>query len=139
MRTALYFPHTEVRSRHLLKSSLPLWDKLEFIAPSPDYVPYENAAVARAVELVGVQRYPSKSEKQEAHDLVEDLATRTLPDVFYYRPDVTHGSYEIYPQKFLETTWKILEDLQLAGAPLPNADYPLTSAGYRRRNSHRAQ
>lgn len=128
MRTALYFPHTEIRSQSLLKTSLLLWDKLEFIVPYPEYKPYyENATVAKAVELIGVQRCPSKSEKQEAHDLVEDLATRTLPDAFYYRPAINDGAYEVYPQKFLESTWKILEDLQLAGAPLPNADYPLTT------------
>ncbi|MEY9699471.1 hypothetical protein ABIE71_002214 [Bradyrhizobium diazoefficiens] len=128
MRTALYFPHTEIRSQHLLKTSLLLWDKVEFIVPDPNYVPYyADATVARAIELIGVQHYPTEEEKQETHDLVEDLATRTLPDAFYYRPDVTHGSYEIYPQKFLNTTWKILEELQLAGAPLPNADYPLTT------------
>src|ERR1700692_1056735 len=84
MRTALYFPHTEIRSQNLLKTSLLLWDKLEFIVPSPNYVPYyENTTVARAIELIGVQRYPSESEKQEAHDLVEDLATRKLPDIFF--------------------------------------------------------
>jgi hypothetical protein len=100
MRTALYFPHTEIRSQNLLKTSLLLWDKLEFIVPFPDYKPhYQNPSVAKAIELIGVQHCPSETEKQETHDLIEDFATGTLPDVFYYLP--TQDNYEIYPQKFL--------------------------------------
>ncbi len=128
MRTALYFPHTEIKSQSLLKTSLLLWDKLEFIVPFPEYQPYyENKIVAKAIELIGVSRCPSEREKQEAHNLVEDLATRPLPDVFYYRPHDADGSYEIYPQKFLDHTWEVMRALELAGAPLPNADYPLTA------------
>lgn len=128
MRAALYFPHMEIKSQILLKTSLLLWDRLEFIVPFPEYSPYyENKIVAKAIEIIGVAHCPSKSEKQEAHELIEDLATRTLPEVFYYRPQDAGGSYEIYPQKFLESTWQMLNALELAGAPLPNADYPLTS------------
>jgi len=79
------------------------------------------------MEIIGVPHPPSASEKQEAHELIEDLATSALPQVFYYRPQDEDGGYEIYPQKFLESTWEMLIGLRLAGAPLGNADYPLTS------------
>ena len=33
MRSALYYPHTKIRSEELLKSSLLLWDKVSSIVP----------------------------------------------------------------------------------------------------------
>src|SRR5690349_10873039 len=105
MRSALYYPHTEIQSENLLKSSLLLWDRLEFIVPDPEYKPwYSNPMMERAVELFGVNRYPSARDKKLAHDHVEELATRPLPEPFFYRTSIFEP-YEIYPQKFMEETW----------------------------------
>lgn len=126
MRSALYYPHTQIQSERLLKTSLVMWDQLEFIVPEPDYKPrYTNPLFDRAIELFGVQRYPSQQDKRQAHEVIEELATRPLPEAFFYR-GVHHENYEIYPQKFMPETWQVLKDLQLAGQPLQNADYPLT-------------
>jgi hypothetical protein len=128
MRTALYFPHTELQSQSLLKTSLLLWDRLEYIVPDDKYRPnYKDNSAARAIELIGVPRIPSQSEKQEAHGLVEDLVTRALPEAFYYRQSDADGDYyDIYPHKFLPETWEMLSRLELADTSSNPAEHLLT-------------
>jgi hypothetical protein len=130
MRSALYYPHTEIRSRNLLKNSLLLWDKLEFIVPDEGYKPnYLDKQVAEAIEVIGRQRHPSKEMKKEAHEKIEKFATRKLPPVFYYQEGQGEDAdYEIYPQKFMLDTWTLLREAQLTSKPLPNADYPMSKA-----------
>ena len=129
MRSALYYPHTEIRSRRLLKTSMLLWDKLHFIVPDANYVPsYSNKLMAEAIELIGVQRAPDVAEKRQTHEIVEEFATRKLPEPFYYRPtsDGSYEDYEMYPQKLLHETWNMLRRLQLTSDPRANSDYPLS-------------
>lgn len=130
MRSALYYPHTEIKSENLLKTALLLWDRLEFIVPWHNYKPtYADAKFSEAIELIGSNRYPSDSEKRQAHEIIEDFATRKLPEPFYYRTTSrSHEDYEVYPQKLAYETWQMLEQLQLAGDPLANSDYPLSQA-----------
>lgn len=74
MRSALYYPHTRIRSEELLKTSLLLWDKVRFITPWPEFdVKYGNPTVQEAVELIRENHYPSESEKRQAHSLIKDL------------------------------------------------------------------
>ena len=40
MRSALYYPHTEIRSVPLLKTAMLLWDHVEFIVPYSGYRPH---------------------------------------------------------------------------------------------------
>ncbi|MBJ6127204.1 hypothetical protein [Microvirga splendida] len=86
--------------------------------------------MAEAVELVGEQRVPNEEEKKRAHDDIEEFATRQLPEAFYYRSTAPGGwmEYGMWPQKLQPETWKLLQDLQLAGHPLANSDYPLQDA-----------
>jgi hypothetical protein len=131
MRSALYYPHTELRHASLLKTCLLLWDKLEFVVPFPDYqFHYSDSKIAEAVELIGIKRVPRTSEKREAHNLIEDFATRQLPESFYYfsQGSGDYMKYGMWPQKLLPETWDMLRDLQLAGNPLANSDYPLQDA-----------
>jgi hypothetical protein len=116
MRSALYYPHTEIRSKNLLKTSLLLWDRLEFIVPFDGYRPrYDDREVSEAIELFGVQRTPTVQEKREVHTEIEDLVTRQLPQVFYYEEGgrFSYSDYEIYPQKLLPETWKMLQQQRL--------------------------
>jgi hypothetical protein len=120
MQSALYYPHTEIRSRYLLGTSLLLWDKVQFIVPLPNYKPYyENSDVAKAIELIGEQHYPTPAEKELAHRFVEDFVTRQLPEAFLYR-DSQLGQYRIYPEKLLPETWELLREAKMAGRPLKN-------------------
>ena len=131
MRAALYFPHTEVQNEKLLRTSLLLWDTVEYIVPDPEYRPYyEDRSMAKAIELIGKRHHPDESEKQEAHKVIEEFATRPLPEPFYYMNlGGSYGEpYEIYPQKFMPETFDLLRQLQLTSHPLANADYPFSSA-----------
>jgi len=133
MRSALYYPHTEIENVELSNTALLLWDQLEFIVPYREYKPdYKDPLVAEAVELIGVKHSPSDEEKKQAHEYIEDFVTRTLPEPFYYIRQPKKGiiaptpQYEIWPQKFLEKTWRMLQEAQIAGKPGANFDYPFS-------------
>ena len=128
MRRAIYYPHTSVDNEMLVKSALLLWDKLECIVPWQGFnYPYQGE-MAQAMKLVGTERYPTDEEKKEAHNLLANIFTRPLPEIFHY--DVNkrgnYEDYEVYPQKLLDETWDMLERLKAAGAPLRNLDRPLS-------------
>lgn len=127
MRSALYYPHTEVQNISLLKTSLLLWDNLHYIVPFREYNPsYEDPLVSDAIKLIGKQHYPNHQEKEEAHSQIEALINRQLPKSFYLSDREIPANYQIWPQKLLGKTWKMLEEARLAGRPLENLDYPLT-------------
>lgn len=116
MRTALYYPHTRIKSEGLLKTALLLWDNLEYIVPHHGYgAQYPNKGMEEAIELIGKPRLPSDENKRELHELVEDFATQQPPQQFYYRGDETDPQfYEVYPQKLLPDTWRALQETGLA-------------------------
>lgn len=129
MRSALYYPHTELGSIDLLKTSMLLWDKIAYIVPDPSFRPdYEDKLVAEAMELIGEKHYPSDDEKQQAHELIEEFVTSNIPAPFFFRDTERNRrqAYEIYPQKFMPETWRLLRESQLAGSPLANMDVPLS-------------
>lgn len=85
MRSALYYPHTHIQSEALLRTALLLWDNVAVVAPYPSFVPdYEDRSFQEAFEIIGRCHYPTEQEKRNAHELIEDFATRTLPKAFYY-------------------------------------------------------
>jgi hypothetical protein len=128
MRSALYYPHTEIESRNLLKTALLLWDQVYIIAPWPGYQPhYGSQEESEAFEVIGQCHFPTEDEKRHAHELVEDFATRALPDAFTLPglhkelklPGIDKQNdqmefYEISTQKLLPETWKLLGDCGLA-------------------------
>jgi hypothetical protein len=128
-RSALYYPHIELQSAALLRTNLLLWDEVHFIVPeeSEDFKPeyYERPQFARAYELIGRPHYPSEKEKEDAHELILDFATRQLPDALLYKDSETRAEdYQIFPDKFLEPTWQVLQEAQLAGKKMRD-HYPL--------------
>lgn len=117
MYTALYYPHTVVGDSEVLRSALLLWDRLEFIVPWSEYdlkSKDNDSTVDEALELIGIPKSPSWNEQQEAHKLVEELATSELPNDFLLDDIPTDDEYLIYPQKFLPETWNILSNAKLA-------------------------
>jgi hypothetical protein len=115
-----------MKRMNLVKSSLLLWDQVEFIVPDRHYRPhYQSKSVAEAMELIGVMHYPDLEEKEEAHQKIEALASSGLPESFFFTPKDPAELYEIYPDKLLNETWRLLIDAKLAGSPLANRDYPL--------------
>jgi hypothetical protein len=132
MRSALYYPHTKIRSEELLKSSLLLWDEVRFITPWHQFgVEYGDKTVQEAFELIRENHCPSDSEKKHAHALIKDLITRPLPQPFYFRPKRDeHPDYAIYPQKLLPETWDMLLRAKVARDIGIDRDFYLTrSAG----------
>lgn len=115
-RAALYYPHTHIANEQLLKRSLLLWDEIQVIVPWKGFTPsYEEPLFAEAFELFGTTHYPSDDEKKEAHSLLEDMATRQLPEVFHHQVvDSDWDEYELYPQKLLPETWRMLRDAGIA-------------------------
>jgi len=84
MRSALYYPHTHIQSEALLRTALLLWDNVAIVAPYPGFVPeYEERHFQEAFEIIGRCHYPTEQEKRNAHELIEDFATRPLPKAFY--------------------------------------------------------
>jgi hypothetical protein len=135
MRTALYFPHTEVHSESIVRTALLTWDKLEYITPYRDYRPkYKNRNMSRAMELIGEARVPKLAEQKRVHELVEDLLQEGVPETFKYSPaDGTRTpEYEIWPQKLAQETWTLLRDHGLTDGFIyhdhRNMDYPTSQA-----------
>lgn len=131
MRTALYFPHTEVRSKNLIHTSLLMWDQLETIIPYQGYRPnYDDREAAAAMELIGSPRTPTDAEKRGVHALVEELLSNGVPETFRYSPrsGERDDAYEMWPQKLLSSTWTLLQEEGLTDRPLSNQDYPMSQA-----------
>jgi hypothetical protein len=102
MRSALYYPSTVIESESLLKTSLLLWDHVHIMVPWDGFrPPYSHPEQAEAVELIGVLRVPSDEEKRDAHSLVEDFATRPLPEAFSYKQKDSSYDWPVYSQKLL--------------------------------------
>jgi len=132
MRSAIYYPHTSVDNITLIKSALLLWDKLECIVPWPGFQKtHETDEIEEATKIVIEDRYPTEDEKREAHAHIEEVFTRALLPQFYYDTETKRGleEYEVYPQKLLPETWKMLRGLKMAGDLLPNADRPMSQEG----------
>lgn len=131
MRNALYFPHTEVGSKNLVRTALLTWDRLEYIVPDRQYQPtYRDRTIARAMEIVGERRVPDAHEKERVHELVMELVEAGAPETFLYSPrgGERDEAYEIWPQKLAPKTWNLLRDAGLTDRPLDNHDYPMRQA-----------
>src|SRR5262245_51438244 len=113
MRSALYYPNTEIKTESLLKTALLLWDRVHIIVPWEGYRPdYRSIDLSQAFELIGYCHYPSEEEKRQAHEIIEDFAKQPLPEAFTYREAEWTGAepYELYPQKLLPKTWEMLRN-----------------------------
>jgi hypothetical protein len=116
MRSALYYPHTQVKSEELLKTALLLWDNLYVIAPWPEYRPqYDLHQANEAFSIIGRCHYPSDDEKRRAHGVVEDFVARPLPAAFSYTPGGQDSeTYDIFPQKLLPDTVEMLRERRMS-------------------------
>ncbi len=133
MRSAVYYPRTQVQSRQLMQSSLLLWDKLHTIVPDRSYAPdYDDRRdMAEAWELVGAKLVPSSSQQKRAHVAIETTLQAGLSPSLYYVAQVDQPAdpYEIWPQKFSMETWDLMRRHRLTDLPLPNGDYPFSQEG----------
>ena len=47
MRSALYYPHTSIRSENLIRTSLLLWDQVHVMVPWDDFRPDFDDEITR--------------------------------------------------------------------------------------------
>ena len=130
MRSAIYYPQTQVRSEKIMKSSLLLWDRLHTIVPFAEYAPDfgEKRSMSEAWELIGKQEVPDTVEKTLAHRSLKETLRKQPPEELRYLSGAD-GRYEVWPQKFLDETWRLLRRHRMTDDPLENADYPMTREG----------
>lgn len=118
MPTALYYPHSRLENEALVKTSLVLFDEVEWIAPDDQYAPeYADLKLAEAIDIIGRRHIPNEQEKVLVHREVERLVSQPLPEWFVFNPtepgtsnDYRYYPYQILPDKFLEKTWNLLQD-----------------------------
>lgn len=134
MRSAIYYPSTQVRSRKIMHSSLLLWDQLHTIVPMQTYATdYRgDSDMAEAWELIGRKITPTPQQQQRAHTaIVTTLEAGNLQPNLYEIAQVEQAKeyYEVWPQKFTMKTFEFLRRHRLTDLPLPNGDYPFTQEG----------
>lgn len=111
MPTALYYPYANIRNESILKTGLMLWDKLEFISPWDGFIQEStDPALRRALEIFVQPFLPNKQIKAIVHEQVRQLVDSGLPEWFWVIPDDPDAQYQIYPRKFLEETWEVLNE-----------------------------
>lgn len=124
MQAALYYPHSSLKDAELIKSALLLWDRVEYIKPDwynatvdtfPGATRAEKKLLDEAVEMIGVGREPTPSEKARAHTEIKKLVKSGLPEWFFFNPENPHNNYPMFPDKLLHETWDMLEGENLAG------------------------
>ncbi|HEX4055347.1 MAG TPA: hypothetical protein VHX86_13870 [Tepidisphaeraceae bacterium] len=115
MQAALYYPFTGPKSELFLKTSMFLWDKLDFIVPWTDFRPYTDIPDGNeALEIIGQSYVPTEDDKRRLHDELMDVCTRPIPPYFNFPLENPDSAYDFYPRKLLDETWQMLEESQLA-------------------------
>ena len=115
MDAALYFPFTGPKKESFLKTSLFLWDSVDFIVPFRDFRPYGLSDAARdAIELIGRNYVPTENDKRAAHDELTDICNKPIPDALNFDLQAPDEVYDFYPQKLLCETWDMLANSKLA-------------------------
>jgi hypothetical protein len=145
MLKALYYPHTDIHSPIIIKNALLLWDSIETIVPHPDWRRTQStgdsrrrvsvdAATAKlleeATELIVKPRVPSRTVRQAAHDSVLELVKSGLAAALIHNSprEWKDSNYLIYPEKFLEGTWRLLERSGIANWESAAFDYRVPTA-----------
>jgi len=125
---ALYYPHTDITNPVILKNALLLWDSLETIVPRSGWLPQRvknDRLVNEAVDLIVRPRVPSAPERTEAHHALQDIAkTGALSSLLAEAPPgLRRREFLIYPEKFLDQTWHMLQQGGMARWVAAESDY----------------
>lgn len=129
MLSALYYPHTKMKDKNLIKNSLLLWDQVEYITPQPTWKhePLEGKFLNEAIEIIMQPHYPNEEERNIVHKRIEALVNKGLPDWFFLNRAPRHqpfrGNYLIYPEKLMHETWHLLKSNRLAKFDNVSSDY----------------
>jgi len=147
--SAVYYPHTTLRSPDLLRTALLLWDYVDCIVPDPNFSLTADLPpdLAPAAELILKPRYPTPADKTKVHKAVMEVfangipnwVSATLPDEARYHksrestyldsasePD--DWEYLMYPRKLFDKTWRKLSNLDVAHWLEEFGDYQVSPA-----------
>lgn len=122
LRRAVFYPHSTIRDSALLKRALLFYDEVELLVPHGrhpliaegalrDVSEHEARGIHAAAEFLLRQHVPTENDHRRAHELIERLVERPTPAWFAFEP---HHRYEIYPEKFMLETWRMLSAGKLA-------------------------
>jgi hypothetical protein len=115
MHTALYYPFTGPERESLLKTSLFLWDTVDFIVPFTGFSPHaKDADSAEALEIIGRNYVPTEQDKKHLHEELQDLCNGPLSQALRFELERPELAIDFYPQKLLPETWEMLSESQLA-------------------------
>src|SRR5258706_8079981 len=75
MRSALYYPHTQIRDEGFLKNALLVWDEVHFISPTRhfEFDRHLDPGHREALELICRPLVPSDEEKRHVHNRILKL------------------------------------------------------------------
>lgn len=115
MRSALYYPFTAPERESFVKTSLFLWDTVDFIVPWHDFMPRGSSPdEAEALELIARPYVPTDSDKRNAHEEFEKICEGEIMDQLMFDLSNPQSIYGFYPQKLLPETWELLAESRLA-------------------------
>lgn len=121
MQRALYYPHSVINDRALMKSALLLWDEVEVISPNDNFIPeYADRELAEAAEIVVKHRPPTEDDRRTVEARIFELADKAPPEWLLYRKSAEYGDYDtyrIYKDKLTELAIRHLADKGLVGFP----------------------
>ena len=133
MQKALYFPHTDIENPVILKNALLLWDSVDTIVPGHNWRPHRrppNKLVSEAIELVVGRRVPSQVERTDAHRILEESVRSGFVSSLVERSpgEWRRRHYLIYPEKFSDETWHLLQRGGTARWAAAERDYGVPAA-----------
>ena len=115
MHSALYYPFTGPERESFVKTSLFLWDTVDFIVPFRDFMPRGRTRdEAEALEIIAHPYVPTAADKQNAHEEFEKICEGEVTDQFVFDLSSPESVYDFYPQKLLPETWDLLAESRLA-------------------------
>ncbi|HVM87918.1 MAG TPA: hypothetical protein VMT76_06995 [Puia sp.] len=128
---ALYYPHTNITDKNIIKNALLLWDQVEYITPERrwEHQKFQSKAFNEAIEIVARPHYPTMDERDAVHDRVVKMLKDGVPDWFFLNTLKTirnPQTYPIYTSKLDYRTWRLLQENLLAQFNPRDSDYHLT-------------
>lgn len=101
MLVALYYPHTAIRSKNLLKTALLLWDSVECIVPRSNWrmeAPFKEKYYNEAIDLIVRPHVPNQQQKNHANIEVRNFLLEQGSNFFFkicFLTDMTETSWYI--------------------------------------------
>jgi hypothetical protein len=130
MQAALYYPFTGPKRELFLKTSLFLWDTLDFIVPWKEFRPYTEIPHGNeALEIVGQSYVPTVEDKKRLHEELVDVCTGQIPESFRFPLENPDSAYDFYPQKLFDETWQMLAESKLANTMFRDGHVARASTG----------